>query len=213
MGLFNLLFKKPFHRNINDEERREWFSKTKPWNKVDRKIIDALIEKFGDSPMFEVFVITSVEQGLVQRYEDLSSRGLDEDQEIVCLVISGILVKTGVAPSSAFDYMLNSGKISGKLNKKKLSRLGNTALNLLEPAIILDANQVGAYVMLANLTGLLNRNEEALRYAQQGLSAIHSIREAGTPFHMSSIEEIKNAPQHLDDSEQLLIAIKRNFAS
>lgn len=53
---------KPFYENKNNDERKDWFSRTKPWYKVDERIIVALIEKFGDDPILEVFVITSKEQ-------------------------------------------------------------------------------------------------------------------------------------------------------
>jgi hypothetical protein len=70
MGFFNSLFggkienenrSKPFYKNSSSLERKDWFSRTRPWNGIDSKIIDALINKFGDNPMFEVFVVTSME--------------------------------------------------------------------------------------------------------------------------------------------------------
>lgn len=54
---------KPFYTNKTASERRDWFSRTRPWHQVNAGLIDELVEKFGDDPMFEVFTITSMELG------------------------------------------------------------------------------------------------------------------------------------------------------
>jgi len=64
---------KPFYENKNPQERKDWFSRTRPWYGIDSVIIDALINRFGEDPMFEAFVIMSTELGLVHGYEKLNS--------------------------------------------------------------------------------------------------------------------------------------------
>ena len=215
MGLFSFLKKdkienenksKPFHKNANNSERKDWFSRTRPWHKVDPRIIDALIAKYNDDPMFEVFVITSMESGLVKEYEDIGLKGIDP--KVACSVISGILFKHGANASSQVGNMFKSGNI----NERKLSKVYGDAMNLLESSKIIDANQINAYVELAGLKGMLNKNDEALSFVQQGLSAIKRIRESDVPFHKSNITGIQNAAQHLADTEELLLTLKRDFS-
>ena len=33
---------KPFYDNKSDAERKDWFARTRPWHKIDEKVIDAL---------------------------------------------------------------------------------------------------------------------------------------------------------------------------
>lgn len=215
MGLFSFLKKdkienenksKPFHKNHNNHERKDWFSRTRPWHKVDPRIIDALIAKYKDDHMFEVFVIASMENGLVKEYEDIGLKGIDP--EVACSVISGILFKHGANASAQVGNMFSSGNI----NEKKLLKVYGNAMNLLESSIIIDSNQINAYIQLAGLRGMLNKNDEALSFVQQGLRAIERIKESDVPFHKSNIPEIQNTAQHLDDTEKLLLALERDFS-
>jgi len=215
MGLFSFLKKekienenksKPFHANTNNSERKDWFSRTRSWYKVNPGIIDALIEKYNIDPMFEVFVITSMENGLVKEYEELGLKGIDP--EIACSVISGILFKHGCNASAQVGDMFNSGNI----NERKLSKVYENALNLLESSIIIDSNQINAYVQLAGLRGMFNKNDEALSFVQQGLIAIERIKESDIPFHKSNIAGIQKTDQHLDDTKKMLLALENDFS-
>lgn len=215
MGLFSFLNKdkienenksKLFHQNTNDSERKDWFSRTRTWHKVDSGIIDALIGKYGNDPMFEVFVITSMENNLVKDYEDLGQKNVDPN--VACSVISGILFKQGAKSSALVGDMFRSGKI----NERKLSENYVNAMNLLESSVIVDPNQINAYVQLAGLRGMLNKNADALKYVRQGLEAIKRIKEKNIPFHKSSIPSIQSGAQHLDDTEKMLLGMENNFS-
>lgn len=215
MGLFNFFSSdkienenrsKPFHKNTSNAERKDWFARTRPWHKVDSKIIDALITIYNDNPMFEVFVVTSMEKSLVKEYEEIGRK--DIAPLVACSVISGILFQHG---SDAATQVVNMFK-SGHLNHRKASDIYGSALNMLESSIIIDANQVGAYVQLANLKALLDKNDEALYFVQQGLAKIERIRESNVPFHKSNIQSIQNATQHLDALEKSLLAFKKELS-
>jgi hypothetical protein len=215
MGLFDFLNKdkidnenktKPFHQNMNDSQRKDWFYRTRPWHKVDSGIIDALIVKYSNNPMFEVFVITSMENNLVREYEALGQKNLDSD--VVCSVISGILFKQGAQSTAIVGNMFRSGKI----NESKLSKHYKNAINLLESSVLLDSSQINAYVQLAGLQSMLNKNEDALKYVHLGLKAIRQIKEMNIPFHKSSIPGIQNGAQNLDDTEKILLAIENEFS-
>lgn len=97
-------------------------------------------------------------------------------------------------------------------NKIKLSENYANAMNLLESSIVVDPNQINAYVQLAGLRGMLNKNEEALKYVRQGLETIKQIKEKNIPFHKSSIPGIQGGAQHLDDTERILLAMENDFS-
>ena len=214
MGLFGFLGKdkienenksKPFHQNSNGTERKDWFSRTRPWHKVDSEIIDALIDKYGEDPMFEVFVITSMENNLVKEYEALGQKNIDPS--VACSVISGVLFKEGAKSSTQVGDMFRRGKI----NERKLSSIYENAMNLLESSVAVDQNQINAYVQLAGLRAMLNKNTDALKFVHQGLAAIKRIKEQNIPFHKSSISGIQNGAQHIDDTEQMLLAMEKDL--
>jgi tetratricopeptide (TPR) repeat protein len=215
MGLFRFLSKdkienenksKPFHRNVNNSERKDWFSRTRPWHKVDSGIIDSLIRIYGDDPMFEVFVITSMENNLVKEYEVLGRK--DIEPNVACSAISGILFKQGAKSSASVGDIFHSGKI----NERQLSKDYDNAMNLLESSVIIDPNQINAYVQLAGLRGMLNKKDDALKYIQHGLEAIRRLKDKNMPFHKSSIPGIQNAAQHLDDTEKMLLAMQSELS-
>ena len=85
-------------------------------------------------------------------------------------------------------------------------------MNLLESSINIDSNQINAYVQLANLRVILNKNADALRFIKQGLEAIKRLKGSNIPFHRSSISGIQNAAQHLDDIEKMLLTMKRDLS-
>ena len=215
MGIFSFSSKdkitnenksKPFYANSSDSERRDWFSRTRPWHKVDPKIIDVLIAIYGADPMFEVFVITSMENSLVKEYEELGVKGVDP--EIACTAISGILAKCG----SQYSVQVCSAINSGKFNVKKESKNCDNAFNLLESSIIIDENQIGAYVQLAGLEASLNKVEEARDFANKGLMAIKRINKSNVPFHKSNLPSIQNTAQHLKDTEAYLLDFVKNLS-
>lgn len=214
MGLFGFLKKdnienenksKPFHQNSNQSEIKDWFSRTRPWHKVDPEIIDALIRLYGDNPMFEVFVITSMENNLVEKYGDIGRTCTDPN--VACSVISGILIKKGAQSSKCISESFQSGNIDAD----RLSKSFSNAMNLLESSIIVDRNQIDGYVQLASLLGLLNKKEEALDYIRQGLDIIKHLNENGASFHESSIPEVQGFRHAIDESERMLLEMKKDL--
>ncbi len=100
---------------------------------------------------------------------------------------------------------------SGRIDEKKMSKQYSAAVDLHETAIILEPNRIDSYVQLAALNGTANKYREAIDYIDQGLNAIRRIREMNAPFEKSKFEEIRNTPKHLEDTEQLLTRLKRDF--
>lgn len=216
MGLFDFLRRekipnenrsKPFHRNKNAAERKDWFSRTRPWHKVDSRIIDALISKFGEDPMFEVFVITSMEGNIVKCFESLDANDTEGVPDLICSQVALLLTQVGSKAAGEISEMINTGRI----NERRFGKLYPVVLNTLEPALILDSNQLGAILPLIPIKMLTNKNPEALGLIEKGLTAIQTLRVSDAPFHKSSLASIRGINNDLDLAEQLLISFRQDI--
>ncbi len=168
----------PFYANKTNAERKEWFSIAADWPLVNSKIIDSIITKFGDDPMFEVFVHTSMEEGLVSQYAKMNGHG---GEEINCAQIAEVLCKAGAKSLVAIGDLVKRGDISTEI----LARHYGNVLNTFETSIILAEKQVIAYYSLATVNGIIGKADEAKRYAREGLAQISSLRNAD--FHLSRV--------------------------
>ncbi|MCD8498100.1 MAG: hypothetical protein LRZ85_08520 [Alphaproteobacteria bacterium] len=184
---------KPFHMNKNADERRDWFMRTRPWHNVNPRLISELVEKFGDDPMFEVFVITSMELRLVHFYETLGKQGYVEG--VGCTQVSAILCKVGMPSVDALKSLLQASSFS----EKKMSHHYGIVRNTLESAICLDDNQLAAYMGLANVYAMLNKREDCLSIAQKGLEKAKSLKAQKIPFHMSKV--VSQGQQSIEQME------------
>ena len=64
MGLFD---RKPFHKLNGREEILQWFKSDKHWGKLNDKVLNVIIDKFGDDKLaFEVFIFISETCDLVK---------------------------------------------------------------------------------------------------------------------------------------------------
>jgi len=201
MGLLDFLFKgsipnenrtKPFHANANAAERKDWFARTRPWHNVDGRVIDAMVAKFGEDPVFEVFVMTSMKLNLVRQYEQITELQISAGPACLCSHIAAIVCSAASASGKQLAGMLGNSR----LNRDMYADLVKDVLFASETAIFLDKNQVGAYSSLAWINMLLNKPERVAQYARQGLDVIDGML-ADNPFRDSKIPAIRNADQGL----------------
>jgi len=182
---------KPFHANKTLEERKDWFSRTKPWHKVDARVIEAVASRLDSQPlMFEIFVQRSMDLELVNKY-----RGLDagqHDARTICAVIAAWLTQFG----AHFGQQLSTATDRGAIGP-----LVGAAIDVFEVAVVLEPRSVQAYCALAVLMEQVGKPADALRYARTGLDAINELRRDNPPFHLSSIESIRNTGQTLAQAE------------
>jgi hypothetical protein len=197
---------KPFHANKNATDRRDWFSRTRPWHKVSPLIIDALIDKFGDNPMFEVFVVTSMTDGLVSHYETLGETEISTTPSVVLPQISKILFSKGADAAQTLEQLLKGGG-----SDRKVDSLYATALNCLETSVILSDHMVHSYVILAKLRILSGNLEDANGFIESGLIEIQKIKENYDVFSKSKLDSIKEMPQNYDEIEQILLSMKKEI--
>src|SRR5450759_280419 len=84
---------KPFYLNATRDERRDWFAHNPQWNRISPAVVDAILDGITDRVLLEAFVVVSMENGLVTRYELLG--GQDADATIIRAQISQILCEVG----------------------------------------------------------------------------------------------------------------------
>lgn len=205
MGFIEKLFGRkdqmePFPENKSDAEKLSWFRKTKPWDEVDEKIINAIIKKYKGNPMIVVFVVTSMRYNLIPMYCKYNNSEYIDSPDLICSLIAQILYSLG--SNSLKQTIALIDDISRNQEKFKLHY--STVMDSLESCIILDENQVSAYSGLAMAKSILNKPEDVLKYARQGLAVIQKIRESNVPFHLSKDENIKNTMQTFDEIENQL---------
>jgi len=197
---------KPFHANKNATDRRDWFSRTRHWHKVSPLIIDALIDKFGDNPMFGVFVITSIENDLVSDYETLGKTEITTIPSVVLSQISGILYSKGIDALRKFEQLLKSGG-----SDEKIESLYGTTIDCLETSVIVSDYMVASYVNLAKLKILAGNSEDASGFIESGLNEIQKLKEHNDVSSKSKTVSISKVPQDIDEMEQMLLSMKEEI--
>jgi hypothetical protein len=85
--------------------------------------------------------------------------------------------------------------------------LASAAIDAFEVAIVLEPRSVQAYCALSFLMDQAGKAADALRYARRGLEAIDELRRNNPPFHLSSIESIRNTGQALTQAEEALRSV------
>jgi len=181
---------KPFNTNTTREERQEWFAQTPPWDRVPSPVVDAILDGITDKVMLDAFVLTSMEQNLVPRYEAL---GRQSTPDIIRAQMSHILCLTG---NQAIALLAKALDVNDSENARKAYQL---AMNAFEPAIALAKNQVVAYAGISAAYGMVSKRSESHEYAKRGLAELAEMR--GTaPNDLNRVFP----PEALDQMEQHL---------
>ena len=159
----------PFYANTTREERQDWFTRTPPWNRVASTVIDAILDGITDKVLLEAFVLTSMENGLVARYEPLG-RDDSGSPEIIRAQISQILCLLGNRTIATLAQAMAAKQTDTAITLYRLVH------NTFEPAIALAKNQVVAYAGLAAAYGLVGKRAECQDYAKRGLVELAEMR-------------------------------------
>jgi tetratricopeptide (TPR) repeat protein len=182
-------------------ERKEWFARTRPWNRVSPTVIAALASRLdGEPTTFERFVATSFKCGLIPMYERLNS-----GSGIAPTMVAALLCQAG-ATSMRQMFALRELLAQERGSQDQVDEAAqHTSLSVdaYEVALALDRNSVPAYGGLASILAMTGRAEEALKYAKQGIEVIREMKD--TPFHLSSIESVREGGAQLDEAERHLL--------
>ena len=131
-----------------------------PWNRVVPIVIDTILETLTDKGLMEAFVMHSMDNGLVARYEALGRE--DADSTVIRAQISHILCQTGNRAIPSLAKALAAQQRDAAT--KALILAGDT----FEAAIAFAKNQVAAYAGLAAMYGLIGKE----RRLTTGLGAV-----------------------------------------
>jgi tetratricopeptide (TPR) repeat protein len=180
MGLLDWIskqsFSRPFHKNQTRADLKEWFAKAPGWDTLDPKIAEALIERLYGNPRFEVFVHLSREGRLISQYAELNELlGKGADEAFVG-AINNILFRTGLA---SLEVVVKLIRPSG--NQDELKKHYGFATDCFECAIELQPSFLHAYVQLAILKHLFNRDDEARDLCNRGLVQAEILKKPVLP--------------------------------
>jgi hypothetical protein len=213
MGFVEKLFGRksqiePFPENKSDAEKLNWFKKTQPWDKVDERIINAIITKYKGNPMIVVFVVTSMRHDLIPMYCRLNNSEYLDSPDLICSLLAPIFYNLGSSSLKQLIALIDDAS----RNQEKFKLHYSIVMDSLETCVILDENQVSAYSGLAMAKRIINKYDDAIIYAQKGLEVIKKMKESNIPFHLSKDENIRNSMQTFEEIEkqlsQLIVEIK-----
>jgi hypothetical protein len=169
-------------------------ARTPPWHKVAPIVIDAIFEALAATELFDCFVLSSMENNLVPRYEQLGHE--DRNVSVIRAQISGILSQAGFQKVAALEKEVNNKRIDSA------RKIGFAATNLFEPAIAMSKDQITGYIGMAAIYDLLGVKAQCHEYAKRGLSELQRSRQsaAGQAMRDSAVFP----PDMLDQAERQL---------
>lgn len=177
---------RPFFENKSDEDFYQWFQNVSQWNKLDLTIVQILVARFRNNPLFEVFVHTSQEQDLIKRYAELNQAARTEAGKFsVCPKIAMILSSTAEDNREKFARAMRSK------NQGAMKESYTKAVDSLEVAIVIEPNIALLYLQMATLKSMLGKNHEAAEYCNTGLRVIE--KQKSIPFQSSGISAVNQA--------------------
>lgn len=169
-------------------------ARTPPWHKVAPIVIDAIFEALAATELFDCFVLSSMENNLVSRYEQLGHE--DRNISVIRSQISGILCQAGFQKLAILEKEINNRRM------ESARKIGFEATNLFESAIAMSKDQIAGYIGMAEIYELLDVKAQCHEYAKRGLLELQKTRQsaAGQAMRESAIFP----PDMLDQAERQL---------
>jgi primosomal protein N' len=179
---------RPFHANKSDADFLEWFKSVSPWSELDEALVKILIDKFRGNPLFEVFVHTSREQGLVAKYAKLNQQARGRQAEAaICPRIAMILA------NAAEDNRARLARALGSGDNKAMNDSYPKAVDAVEVALVLAPRIALLHLQMATLKKLAGKKEEAAHYCRSGLQVVEEQK--AVPFHLSLLSSVREGQQ------------------
>ncbi|HKU52542.1 MAG TPA: hypothetical protein VJQ25_08750 [Nitrospira sp.] len=196
---------RPFYKNQSKEQIKEWFAHVEPWALIDTRILDALIERLYGNPMFELFVLTSMEAGLVPQYQQF--------KRLFDIGVGDVAIYSQVA-NVLFRYAESNREHAIRIlsspppDPEELKKYYVPAINALEASIHVEPLFLPSYASYAILRMALGKKEDALQMCQRGLARVDQLKAAPLPSRPDM--DLKSG---VDAAEQCLRDIMRDVSS
>ncbi len=139
-----------------------------PWHKVAPVVIDAIFQALDATELFDCFVLASMDNNLVPRYEQLSHE--DRNVSVIRAEISEILCQAGFQKIATLEKEMGNKRIGSA------RKLGFAAANLFEPAITMSKDQIAGYIGMARTYDLLGVQAQCHEWAKFGLLELQKTR-------------------------------------
>jgi hypothetical protein len=196
---------RPFFKNESKDDFKQWFANVQPWNQLDARLVDVLINRFHSNPMFEVFVHVSQSCNLVPRFVPLGALFDQGIGEIAALPkIAGVLLEVGQLHREALVQLLTTRT----LDQKQLESHYGQAQDAFESALIAEPSSLPGYLELALLKLAVGQKDDARRFCKRGLEAVAMLKRvlSNNPRVTKtrtghSIEEVRERLQALWDEQ------------
>jgi hypothetical protein len=165
-----------------------------PWHQIKPIVRSAIFDALDTTELFDSFVLESMENDLVRRYEQLGHN--DRNVSVIRAKISAILCQTGFKKISEIQQELDRDRI------EPAKKIGFSATNLFEAAIAMSNGQIGGYAGIAEVLGLLGAKAKSQDFARRGLLELQKVRQSATGQAMR--DNAAFPPDMLDQAERQL---------
>jgi hypothetical protein len=165
-------------------------AQTPPWDRVPHAFIQLVVEVLGDTGLLDVFIMHSVDQGLVARYAIICED--DFHASVIRAGISHILCQTGNRALPVLAKALAKGQ------RDKVVKALMLCGDCFEAAIAFERKQVAGYIGLAHAYATIGKRDKSHEYAKRGLSLLAEVRDdLGSKMIASGASRI--IPPDIDD--------------
>jgi hypothetical protein len=173
------------------EQRKEWLTSTPLWDQVAPPVVEAILDAITDRGLFEAFVLTSMTDDLVSKYEMVGRE--EADKALIRARISQILCQLGNKARVSFAQALQA-----KADPKDAARDATLAEIAFESAIAMAKDQIVAYEGLSVVYGMAGNRAKCHDYAKRGLAELADAK------LMRSMMSRVIPPEAFDEMEQRL---------
>ena len=173
-------------------------AQTPPRDRVPPSFIQLVVEVLSGSGLLDVFIVHSVEEGLVARYAIICEG--DFSAPVIRAQISHILCQTGNRALPALAKLMAKGQRGDKGVKALM-----LCCDCFEVAIAFERTQVAGYIGLAHAYATIGRRDKSHEYAERGMSLVAEFR--ADPLRASARGESCFFPADIDDQMERQLRI------
>lgn len=196
----------PFFKCYTDDERRRWFQTTRPWHLLKPTAVEAMIEAFsGQRLLFEAFVLTSADRVLVNEYARIDYENDAGGRKVARAIMANALVRAAQPVADQLPTLIKSR--TERSREQFVSGMRFLIHDCLNIAIVLNEEEIGAYMGLIGAHALMMKIPEAKSYASKALAISEKLEENEHICQLSSIPEIRDFNETTPELKSYLLSL------